>query len=58
MFGDALCVLVVPSNDLFFPITPTAYVWFIYIHGYPDNEAFNPVDPVVRTMNPITSCRL
>lgn len=37
---------------------PTAYVWFIYIHGYPDNEAFNPGDPVVRTMNPITSCRL
>lgn len=37
---------------------PSAYVWFIYIHGYPDNEAFNPGDPVVRTMNPITSCRL
>lgn len=37
---------------------PTAYVWFIYIHGYPDNEAFNPGDPVVRTMNPITSRRL
>lgn len=37
---------------------PTAYVRFIYIHGYPDNEAFNPGDPVVRTMNPITSCRL
>lgn len=37
---------------------PTAYVWFIYIHGYPDNEAFNPGDPAVRTMNPITSCRL
>lgn len=31
---------------------------FIYIHGYPDNETFNPGDPAVRTMNPITSCRL
>lgn len=46
------------GNDLFFPHYATAYVWFIYIHGYPDNEAFNPGDPVVRTMNPITSCRL
>lgn len=54
----ALCVVIVARSDLFFPITPTAYVWFIYIHGYPDNEAFNPGDPVVRTMNPITSCRL
>lgn len=58
VFGDMLCVVAVASNDLFFPITPSAYVWFIYIHGYPDNEAFNPGDPVVRTMNPITSCRL
>lgn len=41
-----------------FPFNPAAYVWFIYIHGYPDNEAFNPGDPVVRTMNPITSCCL
>lgn len=41
-----------------FPHYPSAYVWFIYIHGYPDNEAFNPGDPAVRTMNPITSCRL
>lgn len=40
------------------PHYPSAYVWFIYIHGYPDNEAFNPGDPAVRTMNPITSCRL
>lgn len=54
----ALCVVIVARSDLFFPITPTAYVWFIYIHGYPDNEAFNPGDPAVRTMNPITSCRL
>lgn len=46
------------GNDLFLPHYATAYVWFIYIHGYPDNEAFNPGDPVVRTMNPITSCRL
>lgn len=30
----------------------------IYIHGYPDNEAFNPGDPAVTTMNPITSRRL
>lgn len=42
----------------FFPIIRAAYVGLIYIHGYPDNEAFNPGDPAVRTMNPITSCRL
>lgn len=42
----------------FFAIIRAAYVGLIYIHGYPDNEAFNPGDPVVRTMNPITSCRL
>lgn len=42
----------------FFPIIWAAYVGLIYIHGYPDNEAFNPGDPAVRTMNPITSCRL
>lgn len=41
-----------------FPHYPSACLWFIYIHGYPDNEAFNPGDPAVRTMNPITSCRL
>lgn len=49
---------VVASNDLFFPIILPAYVCLIYIHGYPDNEAFNLGDPVVRTMNPITSRRL
>lgn len=57
-FGDTLYVVIVASSDLFIPHYPTANVWFIYIHGYPDNEAFNPGDPAVRTMNPITSCRL
>lgn len=42
----------------FFPIIQAAYMGLIYIHGYPDNEAFNPGDPAVTTMNPITSCRL
>ncbi len=44
--------------SIFFHIILAAYVGLIYIHGYPDNEAFNPGDPAVRTMNPITSCRL
>lgn len=57
VFGDALYVSVMVSRDIF-PHYPSAYVWFIYIHGYPDNETFNPGDPAVRTMNPITSCRL
>lgn len=57
VFGDALYVVVMVSRDIF-PHYPSAYVWFIYIHGYPDNETFNPGDPAVRTMNPITSCRL
>ncbi|KAF6715207.1 hypothetical protein FQA47_021002 [Oryzias melastigma] len=51
-----MCV-VSESSDLSFPITHLQ-TWFIYIHGYPDNEAFNPEDPVARTMNPITSRRL
>lgn len=58
VFGDVLCGVVVVSDDLFFSHYPTVYACFIYIHGYPDNEAFNRGDPVVRTMNPITSCRL
>lgn len=52
------CARAFAGNDLFFPHYLAAYVRLIYIHGYPDNEAFNPGDPAVRTMNPITSCRL
>lgn len=57
VFGEALYVAVMAGRCIS-PHYPSAYVWFIYIHGYPDNEAFNPGDPAVRTMNPITSCRL
>lgn len=51
-------MLMLWPAEIYFPPLPSAYVCFIYIHGYPDNEAFNPGDPVARTMNPITSCRL
>lgn len=57
VWGCAVCCGCAEQWSIFSHY-PTAYVWFIYIHGYPDNEAFNPGDPVVRTMNPITSCRL
>lgn len=54
-WGRGLCLR---AMIYFFSIIRAAYVGLIYIHGYPDNEAFNPGDPAVRTMNPITSCRL
>lgn len=51
-----LTAVVVVSVDVLLPLVNIQYVCFIYIHAYPDNEALNPGDPAVRTMNPITSC--
>lgn len=57
VWGCAVCCSYGEQRYIFSHY-PSAYVGFIYIHGYPDNETFNPGDPAVRTMNPITSCRL